>query len=136
MNGGIVSNLDILEQMHAFDAKLTVTKFLEEDFGARGKGGIDDYNHLRSLEIGDISDSYMTEDMKGNQLSKIVTLVDVIPAHKASLNDDYIRLEQMALVAKQERIFNDWLTTKIDGMYVFISPEFHDGEFVNKSWIK
>jgi len=137
MNGGIVSNIDILEQQQrAFDAKLTVTKFLKEDFGAKGKGGIDDYNTISNLEIGDISDAYMTEDMKGNQLSKILKLIDIIPSHKASLNDDYLRLEQMALVAKQERIFNKWLTSKIDGMYVFIAPEFRNGEFENDSWTK
>ena len=42
---------------------------------------------------------------QGNKLSKIVKLVQVIPPHKASLNEDYIRLEQMALAAKQERVF-------------------------------
>ena len=44
MNGGIVSNHDILERFNAFDAKLTVTKFLKEDFG-RFKS-LDDYNAL------------------------------------------------------------------------------------------
>ncbi len=29
MNGGIVSNHDILERFNAFEAKLTVTKFLQ-----------------------------------------------------------------------------------------------------------
>ena len=65
-----------------------------------------------------------------------VKLVQVIPPHKASLNEDYIRLEQMALAAKQERVFKEWLTKKIDAMYVYIAPEFRDGEFENKSWVK
>ena len=50
MNGGIVSNHDILERFNAFDAKLTVTKFLKEDFG-RFKS-LDDYNALRRLKPG------------------------------------------------------------------------------------
>ena len=25
---------------------------------------------------------------------------------------------------------------KIDGMYVYIDPEFRDGEFANKHWVK
>lgn len=36
MNGGIVSNADILERAGVFDAKYTQTKFLREDFGSPG----------------------------------------------------------------------------------------------------
>ena len=134
MNGGIVSNHDILERFNAFDAKLTVTKFLKEDFG-RFKS-LDDYNALRRLKPGEVSDAYLTEDMLGNQMGKIVKLVEVIPTHTASLNEDYLRLEEMALQDKQERVFQEWLTKKIDAMYVYIIPEFRDGEFENKHWVK
>ena len=72
----------------------------------------------------------------GNQLSKIVKLVRVIPPHKVSLNEDYIRVEQLALNAKREKVFKEWLDKKIEGMYVYIDPEFRDGEFENKNWIK
>ena len=134
MNGGIVSNHDILERFNAFDAKLTVTKFLKEDFG-RFKS-LDDYNALQRLKPGEVSDAYLTEDMLGNQMAKIVKLVEVIPTHTASLNEDYLRLEEMALADKQERVFREWLTKKIDGMYVYIDPEFRNGEFENKHWVK
>lgn len=42
----------------------------------------------------------------------------------------------MALAAKQERVFREWLSRKIDGMYVYISPEYRDGAFENKRWLK
>ncbi len=134
MNGGIVSNHDILERFNAFDAKLTVTKFLKEDFG-RFKS-LDDYNALRRLKPGEVSDAYLTEDMLGNQMGKIVKLVEVIPTHTASLNEDYLRLEEMALQDKQNRVFKEWLSKKIDAMYVYIIPEFRNGEFENKRWVK
>ena len=134
MNGGIVSNHDILERFNAFDAKLTVTKFLKEDFG-RFKS-LDDYNALRQLQPGEVSEPYLTEDMLGNQMAKIVKLVEVIPTHTASLNEDYLRLEEMALQDKQDRAFKEWLSKKIDAMYVYISPEFRNGEFENKHWVK
>lgn len=88
MNGGIVSNHDILERYQAFDAKLTVTKFLKEDFG-RFKS-LDDYNALIRLKPGEVSYAFLTEDLLGNQLGKIVKLVEVIPTHPASLNEDYL----------------------------------------------
>jgi peptidyl-prolyl cis-trans isomerase SurA len=69
-------------------------------------------------------------------MSKIVKLVEIIHAHTASLEEDYIRLEEMALQRKQERTFREWLDKKIQAMYVYIDPEYRDGEFVNKNWIK
>ncbi len=134
MNGGIVSNHAILEHYNAFDAKLTVTKFLKEDFGQFN--ALDDYDQLSKLKVGEVSNAYLTEDIKRNQLAKVVKLVEVIPTHVASLNEDYLRLEELALQAKQDRVFKEWLSKKIDGMYVFIAPEFRNGEFENKHWVK
>ena len=113
---------------------MTVTKFLREDFGRFG--ALDDYNALRRLKPGEVSRSFLTKDMIGNDLGKIVKLVEIIPTHVASLNEDYLRLEEMALYDKQERAFREWLSKKIDAMYVYISPEFRGGEFENKHWVK
>lgn len=134
MNGGIVSNSDIMNYYNASEAKLTVTKFLREDFGRFRS--LDDYNALMRLRPGEISDPFLTEDMLGNQMAKIVKLVEIVPTHRASLGEDYLRLEEMALAAKQERVFKEWLSKKIDAMYVYIDPEFRDGEFENEHWVK
>ena len=67
------------------------------------------------------------------KLAKVVKLVEVIPTHTASLNEDYLRLEEMALEDKRERVFRAWLDKKIDGMYVYIEPEYRDGAFENKT---
>lgn len=136
MNGGIVTNHDLLERYNAYDAKLTVTKFLKEDFGARGYKSLDDFVALEKLKVGEISEAFTTEDMVGNQMSKIVKLVAIYPAHEASLEEDYIRLETLALEAKQQRVFDEWLDKKIRSTYVYIAPEFRNMEFVNKEWVK
>lgn len=132
MNGGIVSNQDMLEYHDAYDVKLTDTRFFRESFGDNRA----DYNALRQLKVGEISNSFQTEDLRGNKLCKIVKLVEIIPAHRASLEEDYLEIERMALNDKQERIFRKWLDKKIDGMYVYIAPEYRDAEFENKSWLK
>ncbi len=112
----------------------TVTKFLKEDFAHFN--ALDDFNALSRLKIGEVSDAFLTEDIMSNQLAKAVKLLEIIPTHVASLNEDYLRLEEMALQEKQERVFRDWLSKKIDAMYVYIDPEFRDGEFENKHWVK
>ena len=135
-NGGIVTNHDLLEHYSAFDAKLTATRFLKEDFGVGGGKSIDDYNAIRYMSKGDVSAAFRSSDMNGNELCKIVKLVDVIPAHTATLDEDYLRLEQIALQEKQQKVFQQWLNTKIEAMYVYIAPEFRDGDFLNKNWVK
>lgn len=136
MNGGVVTNHDLLERYSAYDAKLTATKFLKEDFGAMGGKSIDDYNAIRRLKEGEMSAPFRSTDMMGNELVKIVKLLKIIPAHQASLEEDYLRLEQMALNQKQEKEFNQWLDKKMASMYIYIAPEFRNGEFENKNWVK
>ena len=135
--GGIVSNHDILERMGVYDgARLTATRFLKEDFGQMGGKSLEDYNALMRLKKGEVSNSFQTTDLNGNQLSKIVKLVDIIPAHVASLDEDYIRIEEMALEDKQNRVYQKWLESKIDGMYVYIDPAYRSDEFTYDGWIK
>lgn len=136
-NGGIVSNSDVLARMGGYGgARLTATRFLKEDFSAQGGKSLDDYAALMRLKVGEVSDSFNTKDLMGNQMSKIVKLVEIIPAHTATLEDDYIRLEEMALNQKQESVYREWLTSKIAAMYVYIDPEYRSDEFENKEWIK
>jgi peptidyl-prolyl cis-trans isomerase SurA len=136
-NGGIVSNSDILARMGVYDgARMTATRFLKEDFSAQGGKSLDDYAALMRLKVGEVSNSFQTTDIMGNEMSKIVKLVEIIPAHTASLEEDYIRLEEMALQQKQEKIYKEWLNDKIMSMYVYIDPAYRTETFENKNWIK
>jgi peptidyl-prolyl cis-trans isomerase SurA len=136
MNGGVVTNHDLLERYSAYDAKLTATKFLKEDFGAMGGKSIDDYNAIRRLKEGEVSAPFRSSDLMGNELVKVVKLLKVIPAHNASLEEDYLRLEQLALNEKQQREFKAWLDKKIASMYIYIAPEFRNAQFSNTNWLK
>lgn len=136
-NGGIVSNSDILARMGVYDgARMTATRFLKEDFSAQGGKSLEDYAALMRLKEGEVSNSFQTTDIMGNVMSKIVKLVQIIPAHVASLEEDYIRLEEMALQQKQEKVYRKWLDEKIQSMYVYIDPAYRSDEFENKNWIK
>ena len=101
-----------------------------------GGKSLEDYNALMRLKKGEVSNSFQTTDLNGNQLSKIVKLVDIIPAHVASLDEDYIRIEEMALEDKQQKVYQKWLESKIDGMYVYIDPAYRSDEFTYDGWIK
>jgi peptidyl-prolyl cis-trans isomerase SurA len=136
-NGGIVSNHDVLARQGVYDgARLTATRFLKEDFGQMQGKSLDDYSALMRLKVGEVSNSFQTTDLNGNQLSKIVKLVQVIPPHTASLTEDYIRIEEMALTEKQNNVYRKWLHDKVDGMYIYIDPAYRSDDFEYDGWIK
>ncbi|MBQ4540785.1 MAG: peptidylprolyl isomerase, partial [Alistipes sp.] len=91
---------------------------------------------LIRLKEGEVSDAFMSEDLRGHELSKIVKLLKIIPTHSATLEEDYTTIEEMALTKKQEDVFNNWLKEKIDGLYVYIAPDFRDGDFEFSNWVK
>jgi len=129
-NGGLVTNHEMLEMYQANDAKYTSTRFLKEELP------VADYNALRTLKPGEMSNSFLTQDMRGNQMAKLVKLIEIIPSHPANMKDDYLRLEEAALDSKQERMFKEWLDQKVEGMYVRIEPGFRYDDFDNKFWLK
>ncbi len=135
MNGGLVTNHDILMSHPNYsNVKYSSTKFKREDFG-QGKS-LQDYITISRMKVGDVSDAYMSEDIRRNELSKIIKLLEIIPTHTATMTSDYLDIENMALEKKKEKIFNAWLKDKIDGFYIFVNPEFREGEFEFPNWIK
>lgn len=129
-NGGLVSNHDILEAQQAYEARLTQTKFYKEYLMPA------DYNAIRRLKKGEVSDAFQTTDMKSNQLSKIIKLLDIIPSHTATLDEDYLMIEEAALEHKKREEYNKWLKGRIEAMYVRIEPEFREGEWEYDNWVK
>lgn len=132
MNGGLVTNHDLLLHYNANDVKYTATKFRREDFSARQQ----DYMNLITMKVGDVSSAFVALDVSGNVISKIVKLLEIIPTHTASMEEDYINIEEMALTEKRNKVFDKWLKEKIDGLYVYIDPAFREGEWEYPNWVK
>jgi peptidyl-prolyl cis-trans isomerase SurA len=128
-NGGLVTNHELLEVYGANDTSYSRTAFYKEDLGR-------DYTYMRGLKPGDISAPFQSADMRGNTLTKMIKLIEIIPAHSASLANDYLQMEQVALQNKQQVEFEEWLNKKISAMYVRIDPSIDTSEFENKRWIK
>lgn len=128
-NGGLVTNHELLEVYGANDTSYSRTAFYKEDLGR-------DYTYMRGLKIGEMSAPFQGADLRGNTLTKFIKLENIIPAHTASLANDYLQIEQIALQHKQQDEFEKWLNKKISAMYVRIDPMMDTSEFENKNWIK
>lgn len=128
-NGGLVTNHEMLELYGANDTSYSRTAFYKEDLGR-------DYNFIRGLKPGDISQPFQSQDMRGNTLTKVVKLIEIIPAHTASLANDYLQIENIALQNKQQEEFLEWFNQKVGSMYVRIDEDMDISDFENKAWIK
>lgn len=136
-NGGVVSTHESIEvEMErniniAYEAtEYSSTRFFREQLP------VQDYYAISALKPGEVSDSYRSYDMRGNQLSKIVSIVEIVPSHPANINDDYTILERNALMSKQDEVFYKWLEGKIETMYIKVADEYRDTIFDNKGWLK
>ena len=132
MNGGLVTNHDLLIRFNANNVKYTATKFRREDFSDKQQ----DYMNLIRMKEGDVSSAFVTTDINGNVISKIVKMLRIIPTHSASMEEDYVTIEEMALTEKKNGVFDKWMREKIDGLYVHIDPDFREGEFEYDNWVK
>lgn len=94
------------------------------------------YVKVRSMKIGEISESFKTMDLSGNTVFRIIRLDNELPAHVANMKDDYQDLHNIALRQKRSKIFKDWINKKISVTYIKISDEFKSCDFENKGWLK
>ncbi|MCC8089423.1 MAG: peptidylprolyl isomerase [Rikenellaceae bacterium] len=127
-NGGIASNNELAE-LQLMDPKYTTTKLIRENIGL-------DYNIIRDLKVGEISRAQQTYDIHGNDIVKIIQLMEIIPTHRANIKDDFNYIEEYALMAKQDEVYSSWLKKIIRSMYITIDPNFQSCEFEYSEWIK
>ncbi len=127
-NGGVVTNRELVEYYGA-GARATSERFNREDLG-------NDYAQIRTLTPGQLSNSYVTADMRGNQQVKLVKLLEIVPSHRAGLENDYGTIEDMALQAKQNEIYDAWLKKTLEGMYIRIDERFRSCDFETQGLVK
>ncbi|HTB06526.1 MAG TPA: peptidylprolyl isomerase [Bacteroidia bacterium] len=90
---------------------------------------------INNMKVGDISNPefYNTHDAK--QAYRIILLKNTTKPHKANLKDDYQQIQSAALVKKQIKTINNWITRKIkEGVYIKIDPIYTNCHFQN-NWI-
>lgn len=126
LSGGLVVNQVPVQSNTNYNS----TKF-DKDFINKA-----DYFAISNLKEGQISDPYESIDEAGQSIVKIMKVEKFIPSHVANLKDDFKLLQDIALQEKQRRYFDQWLTEKIQSMYIKIDPSFGNCVFERKGWFK
>lgn len=79
---------------------------------------------LDTLKQGGYSAPQVFNNDRGDQSTRIVFLKTRTQPHKANLEDDYSKIQTVALNQKQAQKIQEWLLQKIPNFYIKIAPEY------------
>ncbi len=85
-----------------------------------------DYEAIKELKTGEISEPFEAQDENGQTVFKIVKLKDKIPSHKANLENDYDVIKRLAEQQQQQIQIQKWLEEKQNSTYIRIDETFKD----------
>jgi peptidyl-prolyl cis-trans isomerase SurA len=77
------------------------------------------------MKVGDVSPIIQYVGTDAKQAWRIIYLKSRTEPHKANMNDDYIKLLNMATFEKQKKLIKDWITKKSKSTYIKIDDEFN-----------
>jgi peptidyl-prolyl cis-trans isomerase SurA len=77
------------------------------------------------MKVGDVSPVIQHVGSDAKQAWRIIYLKSRTEPHKANMQDDYIKLLNMASFEKQKKLIKDWITKKSKSTYIKIDDEFN-----------
>ncbi len=83
-----------------------------------------DYYVIRDMKVGEVSQPFETTDKTKKLCYKIIKLNNRTEPHRANLKDDYLLLQNMALVEKQNKVLQEWYEDKRKTTYIRIDDSF------------
>jgi peptidyl-prolyl cis-trans isomerase SurA len=106
------------------------TRFMLDEFPTN------EFNVIKDLKIGEISQPFESIDELGKMVFKIVKIKKRIESHRANLKDDYEQIEQMTVMSMSEKVVEEWIEEKKMKTYIHIDESFLKCEFLKDGWIK
>ena len=93
------------------------------------------YYTLEKMEVGTTSFPVPAQTVDGKKGYRIIKLIKKSEPHRATLDSDYDKVQNAALVYKQNEATRTWIKSKIKGTYIKLSDDFTSCDFDN-NWIK
>ncbi|MDR3297162.1 MAG: peptidylprolyl isomerase [Prevotellaceae bacterium] len=95
-----------------------------------------DYYVLRDMKVGQISAPFESKDNSGNDIYKTIKLTELIPAHRATYEQDYMVVLEIAKAKQQQKAFEEWIGKRIKTSYIVIDADMRSCQFSHNGWIK
>ncbi len=87
-----------------------------------------------TMAVGDISKPFTMVDKRGREVCAIVKLKNRIPAHRASITEDFQILKTAVEAEKSEEFIDKWIREKQKSTYVRIKQGWGECEFKYPGW--
>jgi peptidyl-prolyl cis-trans isomerase SurA len=87
-----------------------------------------------TMPLGKVSEPLLMIS-EGKNAYRIIIVKNRIQPHKANLRDDYQKIQEVALMEKQNKALSDWISKKQQVTYIYINPVYSNCE-VLKHWTR
>ena len=91
---------------------------------------------VNDMEVGEISKPFTMIDKRGREVCAIVKLKNRIPAHRASVTEDFQVLRVAVGARKSEKVIQDWIREKQKSTYVRIKQGWGECDFMYPGWVR
>ena len=91
---------------------------------------------VNDMEVGEISKPFSMIDKRGREVCAIVKLKNRIPAHKASVTEDFQILKGAVEERKSEEVVQKWIREKQKSTYGRIKQGCGECDFMYPGWVK
>lgn len=91
---------------------------------------------VEGMEIGEISAPFTMIDKRGREVCAIVKLKNRIPAHRASVTEDFQILKGAVEAQKSEEYIQKWIREKQKSTYIRIKQGWGECDFMYPGWVK
>ncbi|MBP3688857.1 MAG: peptidylprolyl isomerase [Bacteroidaceae bacterium] len=122
-NHGIMTNIN-------HETGIATTRFEMSDLPSEIARMVD------KMEIGEISKAFTMIDKHGMETCAIVKLRNRIPAHRASITEDFQILKGTVESKKSEEMIQQWIKDKQKSTYVRINEDWRSCDFTYPGWVK
>ncbi|MBE0649302.1 MAG: peptidylprolyl isomerase [Bacteroidales bacterium] len=90
---------------------------------------------INNMKQGEISNAVPFKTDDNQDAYRILYLEKKIEPHRANLKMDYNKIEQWALMAKQQKIIDNWINDKAQNTYIRINKAYQSCDFKHH-WLK
>lgn len=90
---------------------------------------------IEKMKTGEISLPALTQTSDGKDAYRILYIKSRTQPHVANLNEDWLLLQNEALIAKEKKILKEWISKKMETTYVKIADDYKSCDF-ESNWTK
>lgn len=84
------------------------------------------YFAIEELEVGDVSEPLEFQTPRGEKSFRIIKLLSRTKPHRASLEQDYSRIQRFARESKKNEYYNKWMKSRIQETFIELDDDFGD----------